>query len=328
MKMELARAALRDFLGRNPRVLALTGAGCSAPSGIPDYRDLRGAWKHSKPMSFAEFTGSAAARRRYWAGSLRGWPRVRDARPNPAHLALAALEAQGPLRFVVTQNVDGLHQRAGSRRVLDLHGRLDVVECLGCGARVGREDLQKLLEIWNPEFVDGSATGGRANRGQDTPGRSRERLDRSWGGPGTPGLDQSWGGALSPHPPTPPLGGARPDGDAGVTAPLEGFRMPDCRECGGILKPGVVFFGENVPRERVAAVYEALDAADALLVIGSSLMVWSGYRFVRAACERRLEVAALNLGRTRADAELSLKLEWDCAELLAGVVVNERGQRA
>ena len=312
--MEFARAALRDFLGRNPRVLALTGAGCSAPSGIPDYRDLRGAWKHSKPMSFAEFTGSAAARRRYWAGSLRGWPRVRDARPNPAHVALAALEALGQLRRVVTQNVDGLHQRAGSRRVLDLHGRLDVVECLGCGARVGREDLQKLLEAWNPEFADGSATWGRANRGQDTHGHGTQRLDRSWGG------------ALPPHPPTPPLGGARPDGDTGVDVPLDGFRVPDCRECGGILKPGVVFFGENVPRERVAAVHQALEAADALLVVGSSLMVWSGYRFVRAARERRLEVAAINLGRTRADAELSLKLEEDCAEVLAGLLGNERGQ--
>jgi NAD-dependent SIR2 family protein deacetylase len=271
--MELARAALRDFLGRNPRVLALTGAGCSAPSGIPDYRDLRGAWKHGKPMSFAEFTGSAAARRRYWAGSLRGWPRVRDACPNPAHLALAALEAQGPLRGVVTQNVDGLHQRAGSRRVLDLHGRLDVVECLGCGARVGREDLQALLEAWNPEFESARA------------------------------------------------GDARPDGDTGVGAPLDGFRVPDCRECGGVLKPGVVFFGENVPRERVAAVHQALEAADALLIVGSSLMVWSGYRFVRAARERRLEVAALNLGRTRADAELNLKLEGDCAVVLPGALL-------
>ena len=138
-------AALCEFLDQHPRLAVLTGAGCSAPSGIPDYRDADGAWKHRKPMTFGEFTGSAAARRRYWAGSLRGWPRVRDARPNDAHRAIARLEAPGRVRGLVTQNVDGLHQRAGSRRVVDLHGRLDTVECLDCGARVTREDVQALL---------------------------------------------------------------------------------------------------------------------------------------------------------------------------------------
>src|SRR5262245_40111043 len=196
--MQEARAPLRDFLDRHGRLFVLTGAGCSAPSGIPDYRDAAGAWKHRRPMTFAEFTGSVAARRRYWAGSLRGWPRVRDARPNAAHRALAQLESRGRVVRLVTQNVDGLHQRAGSRRVVDLHGRLDTVECLACGARVARDDVQALLLAWNPRF--------RA------------------------------------------AGEARPDGDASVPEPLADFRIPDCRECGGTLKPHVVFFGESVPR--------------------------------------------------------------------------------
>jgi NAD-dependent SIR2 family protein deacetylase len=263
--------ALAGFLERHRRLFVLTGAGCSTPSGIPDYRDTAGAWKHRRPMTFAEFTSSAAARRRYWAGSLQGWPRVRDAQPNPAHAALARLEAAGRVTRVVTQNVDGLHSKAGSRRALDLHGRLDVVECLDCGARASRDDVQALLLSWNPEALGGSAV-------------------------------------------------PRPDGDAGVDVGSGSFRIPDCRECGGVLKPQVVFFGESVPRTRVAEAWAALDEADALLVVGSSLMVYSGYRFVLAAVEKGRSVAAVNLGRTRADPLLELKVEGDCAFVLASAV--------
>jgi len=252
----------------------LTGAGISAPSGIPEYRDAAGAWKHHPPMSYAEFTGSAKARRRYWAGSLRGWPRVREARPNPAHLALAELETRGRVFGLITQNVDGLHQRAGSRRVIDLHGRLDTVECLDCGAHVSREDVQRLLVAWNPEAVSPSVT------------------ERAVGVP------------------------LRPDGDAPVAGAPEDLRVPDCPSCGGVLKPSVVFFGENVPRPRVDAARAVLDDADALLVVGSSLMVFSGYRFVREARERGRPVAAVCLGRTRADAEITLKVTADCAAVL------------
>ena len=264
-------ARLSDFLERHPRLVVLTGAGCSTESGIPAYRDREGAWAHRRPMTFAEFAGSAAARRRYWAGSLRGWPRVRDARPGPTHAALARLETLGRTARIVTQNVDGLHQKAGARRVVDLHGRLDAVECLGCGARVGRDDVQALLLAWNPGHATVAA-------------------------------------------------GARPDGDSAVEAELDGFRVPDCRECGGVLKPAVVFFGENVPRPRVDEAMEALGRADALLVVGSSLMVWSGYRFVAAARARGRAVAAVNLGRTRADGELDLKLESECGPLLDAAV--------
>jgi NAD-dependent SIR2 family protein deacetylase len=260
-------ARLADFLERHPRVLVLTGAGCSTGSGIPAYRDREGMWAHRRPMSFAEFCGSASARRRYWAGSLRGWPRVRDARPGAAHAALARLLAAGRAARIVTQNVDGLHQKAGARAVIDLHGRLDAVECLSCGGRVGREDVQALLLAWNPRHADQAAP-------------------------------------------------ARPDGDSRVQDDLDGFRVPDCRDCGGVLKPAVVFFGENVPRPRVDEALAALASADALLVVGSSLMVYSGYRFVAAARAQGRPVAAVNQGRTRADAELHLKLEADCGALL------------
>jgi NAD-dependent SIR2 family protein deacetylase len=263
---------LVEFVDRHPRLVVLTGAGCSAPSGIPDYRSADGAWKHSKPMTFAEFTGSAAARRRYWAGSLRGWPRVRDARPNPAHRALADLEARGQVTRLVTQNVDGLHQRAGSRRVVDLHGRLDTVECLDCGSHVPRDDVQTLLLAWNPRLA-----------------------------------------AALP-------GAARPDGDTRVEAPPPDLRVPECRDCGGVLKPHVVFFGENVPRPRVDEAMAALEESDALLVVGSSLMVFSGYRFVLAARERGRPVAMVNLGQTRADGGVSLKVQDDCAVVLPTLV--------
>jgi NAD-dependent SIR2 family protein deacetylase len=261
--------ALFTFLERHPRLVVLTGAGCSTASGIPDYRAADGSWKHRRPMAFAEFAASASARRRYWAGSLRGWPRVRDARPNAAHLALARLEAAGRVARLITQNVDGLHQRAGSRRPVDLHGRLDAVECLECGAVVPRDDVQALLEAWNPSFTATAAA-------------------------------------------------VRPDGDAGVAEDLAAFRVPDCRECGGVLKPAVVFFGENVPRSRVDDALDALARADALLVVGSSLMVYSGFRFVLAAERLGVPVAAVNQGRTRADDRLHLKVEADCAAALSG----------
>jgi NAD-dependent SIR2 family protein deacetylase len=282
-----ARAALAAFIDRHQRLVVLTGAGCSAPSGIPDYRDADGAWKHRKPMTFAEFTGSASARRRYWAGSLRGWPRVRDARANAAHQALARLEQKGRVLRVVTQNVDGLHQRAGSRRVVDLHGRLDAVECLACGATVHREDVQALLLAWNPRFA-----------AADGASQSQDRV----------------------APPDGVDGEVRPDGDTHVAASPDDLQVPACRDCGGVLKPKVVFFGENVPKARVEDAFAALDEADALLVVGSSLMVYSGYRFVCAARERGRPVAVVNLGRTRADAEVDLKIEKDCAAFLPQVV--------
>lgn len=265
--------ALADFVRRHPRLLVLTGAGCSTGSGIPGYRDRDGAWSARAPVQYREFVESDPARRRYWSRSLLGWPRVASASPNGAHRALAALERSGVVRAVVTQNVDGLHQRAGSRRVVDLHGRLDEVECLDCGGRVSRQDVQQQLLAWNPRF--GPAVGS------DAP--------------------------------------ARPDGDAQWETDLADFEVPPCPSCGGVLKPAVVFFGENVPRVRVDEAMAALRDADALLVVGSSLMVFSGYRFCLAARAAGQPVAAVNLGRTRADELLALKVEEECGEVLSGL---------
>lgn len=265
-------SALSGFVRRHPRLLVLTGAGCSTASGIPGYRDRHGAWSGRAPVQYREFVESDHARRRYWSRSLLGWERVASATPNAAHRSLAALERSGQVRALVTQNVDGLHQRAGSRRVVDLHGRLDEVECLECGGRVSRHDVQCQLLAWNPDFARALCAGDAAP--------------------------------------------ARPDGDAQWEADLSAFQVPHCPGCGGVLKPAVVFFGENVPRTRVDAVLAALRDSDALLVVGSSLMVFSGYRFCLAAREAGKPIAALNLGRTRADDLLALKVEDDCGQAL------------
>jgi len=267
--MNAAEAALRlgEFVSTHRRLLVLTGAGCSVASGIPDYRDARGDWKHARPVMFRDFMDRPAVRQRYWARSFAGWPRFARAAPNAAHQALARLEAGGAVTGLITQNVDGLHQRAGQRAVIDLHGRLELVRCMGCGTSSARALLQERLQELNPAFTAGNARPA-------------------------------------------------PDGDAEPEAGRAGFRVPDCDACGGILKPDVVFFGEAIPRERVEASLAAVAAADALLVVGSSLMVFSGYRLVRSALQRGIPVLALNLGRTRADTEIPQRLAADCVATL------------
>ena len=263
---------LADFVARHPRLFVLTGAGCSTDSGIPDYRDRNGDWKRRQPVRYQEFVGSERVRKRYWARSLLGWPAFARARPNATHAALAQLEAAGFIHQLVTQNVDGLHQRAGGRRVIDLHGRLDTVVCLDCGTRDSRTAFQRALAERNPAFAALAATVG-------------------------------------------------PDGDADLDAVDFGdFRIPGCPHCGGMLKPAVVFFGEAVPKPRVERALQRLAEADALLVVGSSLMVLSGYRFCKLATDRGQPIAAVNLGRTRADGELALKVDLPCGLALAGVL--------
>ena len=261
------------FVRAHPRLFVLTGAGVSTGSGIPDYRDAQGQWKYPRPpVQYRDFLQRPEVRRRYWARSLVGWRRFVLAEPGSAHAALAALEGRGRVHQLVTQNVDGLHQRAGSRRVIDLHGRLDAVECQGCGARVERERFQARLGALNPRFEDLAGT-------------------------------------------------VAPDGDFELDpVDLEGFRVPACELCGGILKPAVVFFGENVPAARVERAHARLAEADALLVAGSSLTVYSGFRFAKAAAELGKPIAAVNLGRTRADGMLALKLQADCGVVLGALV--------
>lgn len=263
-----AGAQLRDWLQRFERVFVLTGAGVSTASGIPDYRDADGSWKRPQPVTWQAFTGDPATYRRYWARSFVGWPRFSRALPGAAHHALKALAEDGPVSGLVTQNVDGLHQRAGSRDVIDLHGRLDAVVCLGCGARQSREALQARMTALNAAWHGGQAASA-------------------------------------------------PDGDADLAAEAAArFVAPHCEVCDGAIKPDVVFFGENVPGERYRRALDALHAAQAVLVVGSSLMVYSGFRFARMAHERGQPLALLTRGRTRADALAGLKLDAECGAAL------------
>ncbi|HET9372286.1 MAG TPA: NAD-dependent protein deacetylase [Vicinamibacterales bacterium] len=259
--------ALRRWIDRHRRVFVLTGAGCSTASGIPDYRDENGEWKRRPPVMIQAFRTQQATYQRYWARAYAGWPRFSAAAPGDAHRALAAWERAGSLAHLVTQNVDGLHQQAGSRAVIDLHGRLDVVVCLGCGDRAPRDVVQQTMAATN----------------------------RSW-----------QAAAVS-----------APDGDADIdAAAIESFAAPRCERCGGQVKPDVVFFGENVPAPRYGEAREALARADALLVAGSSLMVYSGFRFVRQAHEAGLPIAILNRGLTRGDELADLKIEGDVGTVL------------
>jgi NAD-dependent SIR2 family protein deacetylase len=263
--------ALATFLQQHPRTLVLTGAGLSTASGIPDYRDRDGARRGRTPIQGPEFRRSLEVQRRYWARSMVGWPIMAQAEPNAGHRALAALAAHGRFAHLLTQNVDGLHQRAGSPSVLELHGNVHSVVCLHCQARFAREFIQTMLQQANPELA------GR-------------------------------------------LASPLPDGDAAVEPDaLDSFHLPFCIHCGGTLSPDVVFFGDGIAPERSANALARMAAADALLVVGSSLMVYSGFRFCRLAEQTGKPIAALNLGRTRADDLIALKIEASAERLLPRV---------
>ncbi|MEO6487768.1 MAG: NAD-dependent protein deacetylase [Thermoanaerobaculia bacterium] len=271
---------LADFIEISRRLVVLTGAGCSTESGIPDYRSPGGAWTRHKPILYNSFVRSAPVRRFYWARSYRGWPRFDAARPNRAHAALADLERRGKVHQLITQNVDDLHQEAGSRAVVQLHGRNRVVVCLDCGAETPREEMQERLAAANADWL------ARAEW------RYLHADDADFA----------------------------PDGDSDVANDTVGdFRVPECVRCDGVLKPNVVFFGESVPRHKVDHAMKRVEEADALLVIGSSLTVWSGFRFVKRAAEKRTPVAIVNIGPTRADALAALKIEARCGDVLSSL---------
>jgi len=268
--------SLVEFIASSKRLVVLTGAGCSTESGIPDYRSPGGAWARHKPIYYGEFVRSEEIRRFYWARSFRGWPRFAAARPNAAHRALAELESRGLVHFLITQNVDDLHHEAGSRKVVQLHGRNRAVVCLDCRSEFGRAAIQQRLAELNPEVM--------------------------------PGADL-------PH------SDFAPDGDAAVDRDVvRRFRVAACDRCGGMLKPAVVFFGESVPAPTVAVAMQRLDEADALLVAGSSLTVWSGFRFVKRAAARQIPIAILNIGPTRGDTLAAMKIEAPCGETLRRAV--------
>lgn len=259
---------LADFLASHRNVLVLTGAGLSTASGIPGYRDEEGVRRGKPPVQGPEFRRSDAVRRRYWARSMVGWPTLAQAAPNEGHLALAQLERAGRIGPVITQNVDGLHRRAGTERLIELHGNIHMVRCLECGRREPRAALQRRLLRDNPALADVLAQ---------------------------------------------PL----PDGDAQLEPEsLEDFTVPDCDVCGGVLQPDVVFFGDNVPPGVTRDALRWMDEADALLVIGSSLMVFSGYRFCKLASAAGKPIAAVNAGKTRADDLIALKLALPAQQVL------------
>jgi NAD-dependent SIR2 family protein deacetylase len=253
---KLVEAELLADLFRAGNVTVLSGAGLSTESGIPDYRGPSGqARRAGSPMTYQAFTGSDAARQRYWARSHLGWRHVTGAAPNAGHHAVAALERAGVIRGVITQNVDGLHQAAGARAVTELHGSLHRVVCLSCWSRSPREELDDRLRDANPRWTQVPAGLGPA---------------------------------------------VNPDGDVALEE-TGGFTVVDCLACGGVLKPDVVFFGENVPRPRVDACFSLVTESAALVVLGSSLTVFSGLRYVRHAASLGLPVVIVNQGATRGD---------------------------
>ena len=267
----VAAAAALDAVAellRGRHTAVLTGAGLSTDSGIPDYRG-KGAPVRT-PMNFETFISDERARKRYWAGSHVGWHRFRAAEPNLGHRSLARLEHSGLISGVITQNVDGLHTRAGSRHVVDLHGSLDLVVCLDCGQAFGRDSVAARLEAANPTLATTDAVR------------------------------------------------TAPDGDAEVSD-IDGFTIPDCSVCGGMLKPNVVFFGELVPTVKFTEATALVSGAEALIIAGSSLFVNSGIRLLEQARRRKLPIVVINLGETKGDGRAMIKLEAGTSESLAGL---------
>ena len=272
---------LADLLASGEAVI-LSGAGLSTESGIPDYRGPTGLARRasgSTPMTYQAFTGSAAARRRYWARSHLGWRHIAGALPNQGHRAVAELDRRGLLAGIITQNVDGLHQAAGASGVTELHGSLHRVICLSCGQRTSRTNLHRRFTAANP--------------GWDTE----------------------------------PAAVINPDGDAVLGAEAtDSFRVVDCASCHGVLKPDVVFFGENVPPQRVEACYALVERASSLVVLGSSLTVMSGFRYVRHAARRQLPVVIVNQGSTRGDEYATATLDAPLGQVLTSLIaaIEER----
>lgn len=255
------------------RFAVLTGAGISTDSGIPDYRGPNS--PPSNPMTIQQFTSDPGFRQRYWARNHVGWRRMDDTAPNAGHRALATLEHAGVVTGVITQNVDLLHTKAGSRNVVDLHGSYARVICLNCGHAMTRAALAGRLEALNPGFTErAQAVGGIA---------------------------------------------VAPDADAVIASPgdVAAFRYLDCPACDGMLKPDIVYFGENVPKDRVGQAFSLVDRAQALLVAGSSLTVFSGYRFVRHAASLGIPIGIVNRGRTRGDELATVKVDDGCSEILS-----------
>mmetsp|Transcript_16567 Transcript_16567/g.46768 ORF Transcript_16567/g.46768 Transcript_16567/m.46768 type:complete len:434 (-) Transcript_16567:147-1448(-) len=304
---EVALGQLTAFLESSRRLVVLTGAGVSTESNLPDYRSPQGAYSTGfKPMTHQQFMKSDASRRRYWARSFFGWPEFAQCQPNASHEALAQLEALGRVHHVVTQNVDRLHQAAGSRNVLELHGTTHEVVCLGCGDVSPRWHLQERLAELNPEAAEAARLGARGLPKDGEPlrpweeqagGQTSVRAGTAADGNAVRGDAEALPSVLVAQPSL-----RRPDGDTELAQRLvEAFRVPSCTRCGGVLKPHVVFFGDNLPPGRRATADALVAQGDALLVVGSSLAVFSAFRLARAVHQAGKPLAILTAGATRAD---------------------------
>ncbi|KAK2656324.1 hypothetical protein Ddye_009376 [Dipteronia dyeriana] len=274
---------LYQFFDRSTKLIVLTGAGISTECGIPDYRSPNGAYSSGfKPITHQQFVRSSRAQRQYWARSYAGWRQFTAAQPSPSHIALASLEKAGRIEFMITQNVDRLHHRAGSNP-LELHGTVYTVGCLDCGFSITRELFQDQVKSLNPKWA-----------------AAIESLDY-----GSPGSDKRFGMKQ------------RPDGDIEIDEKFweEEFLIPTCQKCNGVFKPDVVFFGDNVPKDRADKAIEAAKECDAFLVLGSSVMTMSAYRLVRAAHEAGASTAIVNIGATRADDFVPLKINARLGEV-------------
>ncbi|XP_055939464.1 NAD-dependent protein lipoamidase sirtuin-4, mitochondrial-like [Argiope bruennichi] len=262
---------LQDFVNKYSKVFVLTGAGVSTESGLPDYRSKDvGLYDRSpnRPVLYKDFISKTEVRKRYWARNFAGWKLFSSAQPNEVHRFLSLWEQKGGLHWLVTQNVDRLHHKAGSQRVTELHGTSYVVKCLSCPNLFSRNLFQIILRDLNPNFNVESTE-------------------------------------------------IAPDADVHLDPELaKSFKIPDCEKCGGILKPDVVFFGESVPKEKVFELYDKVEKSDAILVLGSSLEVYSGYRFVHAASEFKKCIGIVNIGPTRADKLATFKITARCGGIL------------
>ncbi|KAL6049951.1 NAD-dependent protein deacetylase srt2 [Balamuthia mandrillaris] len=305
---------LSEFIFSRKRLVALCGAGCSTESGLPDYRSPNGSYsKGHKPTKYQEFVASEQLRKRYWARNMQGWLAFSQVAPNATHHALAQMERENLLTHIITQNVDRLHQKAGTKNITELHGHNHAVVCLTCRQEEDRQHFQQRLEGMNPHWVHlMQSAGGSGARGLKDVGTLPERESEQEKGISTAKATLMVQGIK------------RPDGDADISIfgnDYSSFVVPNCMNCEkdgkkGILKPAVVFFGENVPRDIVEHAMTLTKESDGLLVVGSSLMVYSAFRFVRAAQQHGIPVAILNIGPTRADDQVSLKVEARCGELL------------
>ena len=263
----MALATIQHLTYRRPW-LVLTGAGISAASGVPTYRDDEGIWQRKPPVTHQEFMTSHKARQRFWLRNMVGWKFISQAQPNPAHNSLVALERAEAVSGIITQNVDGLHQRAGSCETIDLHGRVDTIVCMNCGAKIARSALQPWMEAHNPSSAAYSAS-------------------------------------------------AAPDGDADIdTLDYSSMQVPSCEICGGVLKPDAVFFGDTIPKPRLADCQRKLESACGLVVIGSSLSTYSGYRFCLWASRANKPIVIINQGVTRGDPLATAKITDNCASVL------------